>query len=93
MHWVAVPEGTKVFVGIAAVNKDKSLWGEDALEWKPDRWLSPLPESVTQAHIPGVYSNMWVPLAVVRCVYLHMVCRMTFLGGGRACMYVLLSPL
>ncbi|PIL27290.1 cytochrome P450 [Ganoderma sinense ZZ0214-1] len=58
MHRVPVPKGTTVFIGIAAVNKDKALWGDDALEWKPDRWLSPLPEAVTQAHIPGVYSNM-----------------------------------
>ncbi|KAM5541728.1 hypothetical protein V8D89_004457 [Ganoderma adspersum] len=58
MHRIPVPKGTKVVVGIAAVNRDKSLWGEDALEWKPDRWLSALPETVMQAHIPGVYSNM-----------------------------------
>ncbi|KAI1798436.1 cytochrome P450 [Ganoderma leucocontextum] len=58
IHEVLVPKGTNVMVGIAAVNRDKALWGEDALEWKPDRWLSPLPESVAQAHIPGVYSNM-----------------------------------
>ena len=58
IHKVPVPKGTNVIVGITAVNRDKAIWGEDALEWKPERWLSPLPESLTQARIPGVYSNM-----------------------------------
>ncbi|KAF9229902.1 hypothetical protein BU15DRAFT_57751, partial [Melanogaster broomeanus] len=34
------------------------VWGEDALEWKPDRWLKPLPLSVTEAHVPGIYSHL-----------------------------------
>lgn len=32
-------------------------WGEDALEWKPERWLKPLPRAVEDAWIPGIYSN------------------------------------
>ncbi|KAJ3002739.1 hypothetical protein NUW54_g5682 [Trametes sanguinea] len=71
MSNVPVPKGTVVQVGIMGSNMNKKLWGEDAYEWKPERWLSPLPETVTGAHIPGVYSNL-----------------MTFIGGGRACMYV-----
>ncbi|KAI0073418.1 hypothetical protein K474DRAFT_1710699 [Panus rudis PR-1116 ss-1] len=31
---------------------------EDAKEWKPERWLSPLPQSVVDEHIPGIYSNL-----------------------------------
>ena len=53
-----VPKHTPILVGIRACNRNKALWGEDALEWKPERWLSPLPESVTEAKIPGVYSNL-----------------------------------
>ncbi|GLB40486.1 putative cytochrome P450 [Lyophyllum shimeji] len=30
----------------------------DAAEWKPERWLSPLPQAVQDAHIPGIYSNL-----------------------------------
>ncbi|KAJ3488875.1 hypothetical protein NLI96_g2508 [Meripilus lineatus] len=59
--WISeifVPKGTRIIVGIRACNRNKDLWGEDALEWKPERWLSPLPGSVTEARIPGVYSNM-----------------------------------
>lgn len=37
--------------------KDKLIWGEDALGWKPDRWLKPLRESVSAARVPGIYAN------------------------------------
>ena len=52
-----VPKGTAMGIGMLAANRYKALWGEDALEWKPERWLKPLPESVTSAKMPGVYSN------------------------------------
>ncbi|PCH36060.1 cytochrome P450 [Wolfiporia cocos MD-104 SS10] len=53
-----IPAGTEVFVGILGSNTDKSTWGEDTLNWKPERWLEPLPESVLEAPIPGVYSKL-----------------------------------
>ena len=53
-----VPKGTQIAIGIYSCNRNKAIWGEDALEWKPERWLAPLPEAVTEAHIPGVYSNL-----------------------------------
>ncbi|KAH9940844.1 cytochrome P450 [Epithele typhae] len=31
---------------------------QKAHEWKPDRWLSPLPDAVMSAPIPGVYSHL-----------------------------------
>ena len=55
---VFVPKDTTVSIGIRACNRNKAIWGEDALEWKPERWLKPLPEAVIKAHIPGVYSNL-----------------------------------
>ncbi len=58
IHEIPVPKGTEVMVGIRESNRNKAIWGEDALEWKPERWLSPLPETVAGAHIPGVYSNL-----------------------------------
>ncbi|KAL6304705.1 cytochrome P450 monooxygenase [Sparassis latifolia] len=58
MSEIPIPEGTRLFVGIAGSNLNKALWGEDALEWKPERWLSPLPTAVTEARIPGVFSNL-----------------------------------
>ncbi|KAI0713831.1 cytochrome P450 [Earliella scabrosa] len=55
---VVIPRGTATFSHFQASNKNKALWGEDAGEWKPERWLAPLPEVLEDAHIPGVYSNL-----------------------------------
>lgn len=55
---IEVPKGTIVLLGVRACNRNKDIWGPDALEWKPERWLSPLPKAVTDARIPGVYSNL-----------------------------------
>ncbi|KAI0059727.1 cytochrome P450 [Artomyces pyxidatus] len=52
-----VPCGTTVTINVIGANRDPSIWGADAAEWKPERWLAPLPESLTEARIPGVYSN------------------------------------
>ena len=57
---IPVPAGTNIVVGIMASNLNKSVWGDDVLEFKPERWLSTLPASVTESHIPGVYSNLSV---------------------------------
>ncbi|KAI0338107.1 cytochrome P450 [Trametopsis cervina] len=55
---VAVPKGTMLYVSIRASNQNKAVWGADADEWKPERWLAPLPESLIDAHIPGIYSHL-----------------------------------
>ncbi|EIN05321.1 cytochrome P450 [Punctularia strigosozonata HHB-11173 SS5] len=57
IHELPIKNNQGIFVGMAMANRNKALWGPDALEWKPGRWLEPLPDSVTDAHIPGVYSN------------------------------------
>lgn len=58
MNEIPVPAGTTVIVGILASNRNAEIWGDDVAEFKPERWLSPLPTSVTEAHLPGVYSNL-----------------------------------
>lgn len=58
MREVLVPKNTNVFVSILNSNRDPETWGDDALQWKPERWLSPLPQSVVDAEIPGVYSHL-----------------------------------
>ena len=58
IHEILVPKDTAVVIGILSSNRSKAIWGEDAEEWKPERWLKPLPESVAEAHLPGVYSSM-----------------------------------
>ncbi len=58
MNEIIVPKDTLIFVAIRACNRNKAVWGEDALEWKPERWLSPMPAAVKEAKIPGVYANL-----------------------------------
>lgn len=55
---VPIPKGTEIIVGTIGINCSKALWGEDASEWRPERWLSPLPDALSKARVPGVYSNL-----------------------------------
>ncbi|KAI5118021.1 hypothetical protein M0805_003458 [Coniferiporia weirii] len=55
---ILLMKNTNVIISIIGANRSKRIWGEDAEEWKPERWLKPLPESVSAAHLPGVYSSM-----------------------------------
>ncbi|KAI0791135.1 cytochrome P450 [Abortiporus biennis] len=55
---IPVPKGAQVFIGILSSNRNKALWGEDVLEWKPERWLSPSTKELSESRIPGVYSNL-----------------------------------
>ena len=34
-----MPAGTTIIAGISAINCSKEIWGEDAQEFKPERWL------------------------------------------------------
>ncbi|KAJ3479304.1 hypothetical protein NLI96_g9146 [Meripilus lineatus] len=58
MNELAIPKDTRLIISIRGCNRNKGIWGDDAYEWKPERWLSPLPNTVTDARVPGVYSNM-----------------------------------
>lgn len=63
MHEIFVLKDTSVFVCINASNTNTALWGADAYEWKPVRWLKPpgpLPDAVLDAKIPGEYANLYV---------------------------------
>ncbi|EPQ53107.1 cytochrome P450 [Gloeophyllum trabeum ATCC 11539] len=55
---IPLPKGSNLILSLFSLNRNKAIWGEDAYEWKPERWLKPLPPSVTDAKIPGVYSNI-----------------------------------
>lgn len=57
---IPLPKNTTVFVGVISANTNKAIWGPDGHDWKPERWLSRLPETVTESKIPGVYSNLCV---------------------------------
>ena len=68
---IPVPKDTTVIIGILACNRNKALWGEDAEEFKPERWLKGVPEAVTQAHVPGVYANLYVKTVVFTRIAAH----------------------
>ncbi|KIJ98230.1 hypothetical protein K443DRAFT_104277 [Laccaria amethystina LaAM-08-1] len=55
---ILIPKNTNVIMSIIEANRHVEIWGPDCLEWIPERWLSPLPSSVTDARIPGIYSHM-----------------------------------
>jgi hypothetical protein len=58
MHQVVVPKDTTIIISALNCNRDPALWGPDSYEWKPDRWMSPLPKTLSEAPIPGIYSNL-----------------------------------
>ena len=55
---IPVKENTDVIVSIIGANRNKKVWGDDAEEWKPERWLTPLPAPLEDARIPGVYAHL-----------------------------------
>lgn len=71
---IFVPAGTTVLVNIAALNRDPGIWGSDAGEWKPARWLAPSP--FLETRIPGVFGNMCVRQRILRFCYLMSPVRL-----------------
>ncbi|KAF9445892.1 cytochrome P450 [Macrolepiota fuliginosa MF-IS2] len=55
---VLIPSGTTLFVSIVGSNRLESVWGEDAKQWKPERWLSNEGPERGKERLPGVYSGM-----------------------------------
>ncbi|KAI0713881.1 cytochrome P450 [Earliella scabrosa] len=55
---IPIPRDTTIFANLRQCNTDPELWGEDADEWKPERWLQPLPHAVEEARVPGIYANL-----------------------------------
>ncbi len=58
MNEMPVTKGTVVLLHLQASNINPALWGEDAKEWRPERWLGPLPAELEEARTPGVYSQL-----------------------------------
>ena len=91
---IPLKKNTMIFIGILGANLSKEVWGEDAEEWKPERWLTSLPGSVADAKMPGVYSNLCVlSYSCSRSPPGRLKCRrsrMTFWAGSRSCMSVYL---
>ncbi|KAF8816768.1 cytochrome P450 [Phlegmacium glaucopus] len=52
---IRVRKGQSITVPIFFINRDKSIWGEDSTEFKPERWVN-IPDAA--ASVPGVWANM-----------------------------------
>ncbi|KAH7323307.1 cytochrome P450 [Rhizoctonia solani] len=65
-----VKKGTRIFMSNVYFNRSKAIWGEQADEFLPERWIGNKIDEVTQtsSRLPGVYSSM-----------------MTFGSGSYAC--------
>ena len=57
---IPLEKGTDVMVSIIASNRNREVWGEDADDWKPERWISGSVSTDKDSTVkyPGVYSSM-----------------------------------
>ncbi|THU92957.1 cytochrome P450 [Dendrothele bispora CBS 962.96] len=55
---LVVPKNSTVILPIMNANQNSDIWGPDAREWKPERWLDGVPQKVVDAKMPGVYSHL-----------------------------------
>ncbi|KAK7060609.1 hypothetical protein VNI00_001375 [Paramarasmius palmivorus] len=55
---VAVEPKTDLIISIIGYNRNKDVWGDDAEQWIPERWLEPPRQSVIDAKLPAVFSNI-----------------------------------
>ncbi|CAE6385476.1 unnamed protein product [Rhizoctonia solani] len=67
---IPVKKGARIFLSNVFFNRNKAVWGEQANEFLPERWIGNKIDEVTQggSRLPGVYSSM-----------------MTFGSGSYAC--------
>lgn len=49
---VRVQKGQPLIISVVTYNRRRDIWGDDAMEFKPDRWLD-LPSSVKNNGLPG----------------------------------------
>ncbi|KAJ7031887.1 cytochrome P450 [Mycena alexandri] len=50
-----IKEGTTVYLGLSSANRSTAIWGPDAAEFKPERWLK---RTQVESKLPGTYSGM-----------------------------------
>ncbi|KAF9235961.1 cytochrome P450 [Melanogaster broomeanus] len=54
-HGIRIRKGDLVLIPILAMNTSEELWGDDAHEFKPERWDN-IPEAISR--IPGLWSHL-----------------------------------
>ncbi|KAK7035049.1 cytochrome P450 [Favolaschia claudopus] len=50
-----IHQGTAVYLGMSAANRSTAIWGADAAQFKPERWLN---RTQGESKLPGAYSGM-----------------------------------
>ncbi len=84
---VHIPKGQEVFIPIQAINSDPAIWGPDAADYNPDRWLH-LPTNAKQTGLPmhlmtfisgprGCIGNRFA-LAEFKAMLCHLIGRFSF---------------
>ncbi|KAJ3769184.1 cytochrome P450 [Lentinula raphanica] len=58
LNKIPVMKGQRIHIGIAAYNRSPSVWGPDADQWKPSRYLDSPPDSKKQQVAIGVFGNV-----------------------------------
>ncbi|KAJ3985824.1 cytochrome P450 [Lentinula detonsa] len=69
---IPVMKGQRVHIAIAAYNRSPSVWGPDADQWKPSRYLNSASESKKQQSMIGVFGN------VAQCAHSVSLCSWRF---------------
>jgi hypothetical protein len=52
---IPVPKGTEIHTAMLSANISQEMWGDDGMQWKPDRWLEPMRNTLVEAKVPGVF--------------------------------------
>lgn len=54
-----INKGTPVYIGLGAANRSTAIWGPDADQFKPERWMGQAAVDATMGSVkmPGIFSN------------------------------------
>ncbi|KAF8598885.1 cytochrome P450 [Ceratobasidium sp. AG-I] len=77
---IPIKKGTRIVISALVANRYERIWGENANEFLPERWVGKKLEEVVQpgGHLPGVYSSMhdvvrgwpdclhWIQVRIIR---------------------------
>nr|GAT45766.1 cytochrome P450 [Mycena chlorophos] len=53
---IRVEKGDKLYLPLRAINRSRDIWGSDAEQFRPERWLEGIPEAAKA--IPSAWSNI-----------------------------------
>ncbi|KAJ7832878.1 cytochrome P450 [Mycena olivaceomarginata] len=71
---IPIPKGTTVYVAIGAANHNRRIWGDDALEFKPEHWHNGKAGDRMEK-ISGIYGNTMTFIGGERKIVLSVFLR------------------